>query len=100
MRIALIVNPAAGRRRALDAAAGAERVLEEGGWQVERLVTSEHGEAQALANQAASEGFDAVFACGGDGTLSQVIEGLLDTGVPAGLIPTRAIHRTSNVWSK
>ncbi|MGQ9731934.1 MAG: diacylglycerol/lipid kinase family protein [Candidatus Zipacnadales bacterium] len=88
MRIAMIVNPAAGRRRALQAAFRAERVLVQGGWQVERLHTSTHGEARTLATQAAASGFDAVFACGGDGTLSQVVEGLLDTGVPAGLIPT------------
>ena len=40
-----------------------------------------------LARKAAGEGFDAVLGCGGDGTLSQVLVGLLDTGVPGGTVP-------------
>jgi diacylglycerol kinase (ATP) len=88
MHIALIVNPAAGRRRGLRAADVAERVLAAAGWRVTRRLTSAHREAVDLAREAATEGFEAVFACGGDGTLSQVVQGLIGTEVPAGQIPT------------
>ncbi len=88
MHIALVVNPVAGRRRGLRAATAAEAVLTGGGWRVVRRLTEVPDDARRLAAEAASEGFEAVFACGGDGTLSQVVQGLIDTGVPAGFIPT------------
>jgi len=88
MHIALIVNPAAGRRRGLRAADAAERVLAAGGWRVTRKLTGAHGEAIDLARAAAAEGFEGVFACGGDGTLSQVVQGLIGTEAVGGVIPT------------
>lgn len=87
MRIALIVNTGAGRHRGMNAAAIAERVFATGGWQVTRRVTANPEEAEALAREAATQGCDAVFACGGDGTLSAVVRGLKGTGVIAGIIP-------------
>ncbi|MBM3501611.1 MAG: hypothetical protein FJX74_23400, partial [Armatimonadetes bacterium] len=80
MDVALIVNPVAGRRRSLAALAEAEAVLAGGGWHVSRRVTDGPDDARRLATEAAREGAGIVFACGGDGTLSQVVEGLLGTG--------------------
>jgi len=87
MRIALITNPIAGRSSGLGAAATAEGEFRRAGWEVVRQVTEAPGDAVRLACQAVEQGFDAVFACGGDGTLSQVLTGLLDTGIPGGIIP-------------
>lgn len=87
MRVALIVNPTAGRKRGLATACAAEPELQAAGWQVERMITDGPGGATRLAREAADEGFEAVLACGGDGTLGQVLAGLLDTGVPAGIVP-------------
>jgi YegS/Rv2252/BmrU family lipid kinase len=87
MRVAMVVNPRSGRNSGLAVAKAAEGVLTAGGWQVARLVTEAPGQAAHLASQAAAEGHDIVFACGGDGTLSEVVQGMLGTGVPAGLIP-------------
>jgi len=44
-------------------------------------------ELTASAKRAATSGCDAVLAAGGDGTLNAVAIGLLDTGVPFGVIP-------------
>ncbi len=87
MRIALITNPKSGRNSGVAAAEAGEREFRRGGWEVVRRLTEGPGDAIRLAREAAGEGFDAVFACGGDGTLSQVMAGLLDTGVPGGTIP-------------
>jgi len=43
--------------------------------------------AETLARQAVSEGFDTVFACGGDGTVHDTLQGLAGTNTPLGVIP-------------
>lgn len=87
MRITLIVNPIAGLRRGLRAAAQALPVLTAAGLDVDVCQTSGPGEMERLAREAAAAKPDAVVVCGGDGSLSQAVRGLLDTGVPLGLIP-------------
>lgn len=87
MRITLIVNPVAGRRRGLRAAAQALPVLSGAGFEVDVHHTTGPGDAERLAREAAADRPDAVVVCGGDGSLSQAVRGLLDTGVPVGLIP-------------
>lgn len=87
MRTVLIVNPCAGCRSGLPASAAAEGVFREAGWEVSRRLTERSGDGERLAREALAESPDLVFACGGDGTLSQVLTGLLDSGVPTGIIP-------------
>jgi diacylglycerol kinase (ATP) len=61
------------------------------GHEVEVAATAAAGSATALARDAVGAGADVVFACGGDGTVHEVIQGLVsETGEPAvalGLIP-------------
>jgi diacylglycerol kinase (ATP) len=87
MNVAIIANPVSGRRLGRGAAEVAARVFADAGWEADVRFTAGPGDATRLAREAAAEGMDAVFAAGGDGTLSQVLTGLLDTSVPAGLIP-------------
>lgn len=54
--------------------------LRAGGHQVEVEVTSEDGDARQLARAAARDGVDAVVAAGGDGTLNEVVDGLVGAG--------------------
>src|SRR5438552_15047920 len=44
--------------------------------------TERRGHAAALAEQAAADGLDVVVALGGDGTVNEVVNGLLAHGVP------------------
>jgi diacylglycerol kinase (ATP) len=85
MRVRIIANPKSGRGRGLSAAATAAAVLQDAGWQVEVIPTTTQDDATRLAREVAD--CDLVVACGGDGTLSEVINGLRDTGVPVGFIP-------------
>ena len=87
MKVALIINPVSGRKHSAIAADAAEPVLRQAGWDVTRKVTQCAGDATRLAREAAEEGSDLVITCGGDGSFSQALAGLLDTGVPAGLLP-------------
>jgi diacylglycerol kinase (ATP) len=49
--------------------------------------TRSRGHATELARQAASENFDVVFAVGGDGTVNEVAQGLINTTIPMGILP-------------
>ena len=49
--------------------------------------TAGPGAASELANKAASKGSDIVLVCGGDGTINEVINGLVGSQVALGLLP-------------
>ena len=92
-RILIIVNPAAGRPRA------AERrlrrfvaALERQGCRVMlRRAGSCLGDAERLAREAESD-FDAIVAAGGDGTLNAVVNGLIGSPTPIGVLPLGTVN--------
>lgn len=57
------------------------------GIQVTPRVTWEAGDATRFAQEAVRDGASAVVAIGGDGTVNEVVNGLVGTGVPLGVIP-------------
>lgn len=57
------------------------------GHRVRTHVTWETGDAHRFAADAARHGTDAVIAAGGDGTVNEVLNGLLGTVVPLGILP-------------
>jgi YegS/Rv2252/BmrU family lipid kinase len=54
------------------------------------LFTKQRGDAAALANEAARKGAKFIIACGGDGTISEVANGILSSGkdVELGILPS------------
>ena len=86
--LAVILNPAAGNRRAGRERARLREALEASGARFEILVTERPNHAAALARDAAAD-YDAVIAAGGDGTLQEVATGLLGAPDAAalGVIP-------------
>jgi len=84
----VIVNPAAGGGRAhgpaLRAAVGC---LAEHGWTVSWRVTEGAGHAQALAAEATAAGIDVVVAAGGDGTVSEIVNGLAGSPTALAVLP-------------
>jgi len=98
----LIHNPNAGnggdgRRRLLDQA---RRILSSNGIEAELAETAGPGHATEIAQQATREGRQLVIACGGDGTLNEVVNGLAahQNGhrVPLALLP----GGTANILAK
>lgn len=75
-KLMLIVNPAAGRGGYKQGFTEALKVLDDGGFRTTLFYTSASGEATAFAAQYAKD-FDTVACIGGDGTLSEVIAGLM-----------------------
>jgi diacylglycerol kinase (ATP) len=77
--ICVIYNPTAGRQRARVRLDRARRALS---GRAEFWPTTAAGHAEELALQAAQAGFAVVAAAGGDGTVHEVVNGLLRAGQP------------------
>ncbi len=91
----LLYNPAAGRLPVKRFVPTAMRPLRVAGWQLEVAETLSASHATGVARQAASEKYDAVFVIGGDGTLGQVANGLINTDTALAALPAG----TMNVWA-
>jgi YegS/Rv2252/BmrU family lipid kinase len=98
----LIHNPNAGsggnaRRKQLD---DARKMLAAGGIEADLAETRGPGDATEIANRASQEGRQLVIACGGDGTLNEVVNGLAGRQnghrVPLALLP----GGTANILAK
>jgi diacylglycerol kinase (ATP) len=98
----LIHNPNAGqggqrRRQMLDEA---RRIFAAGGIEAELAETTGPGDATEIAQRATMERRQLVIACGGDGTLNEVVNGLAGASnghrVPLALLPAG----TANIFAK
>ncbi len=76
MRVKVILNPWADRGRGAKQAAVIQQTAQPYGG-VDLVQTERPGHALELARQAADEGYDLVVAAGGDGTISDVVNGLV-----------------------
>ncbi len=85
--VCLIVNPCAGKNRGQTIGIAAKHHLESLGFQVDYHQTKGPGEATEIA-RGLPTGLDAVFAVGGDGTVTEVVSGF-DSSQPSplGIIP-------------
>lgn len=77
MRYKVILNPVAGKGRALTLEPEVEKALKRLGVDFSVSLTVGVMDAAYLAECAYEEGFDAVIAAGGDGTCNEVINGLM-----------------------
>ncbi len=95
MRAVVIHNPSSGMSSHDSQLRAALAALQELGWDVSARETRGGGEAMQLARQAAEQGCDAAFAVGGDGTLNEVLNGVLGSETAIGVLPLG----TANVWA-
>jgi diacylglycerol kinase family enzyme len=99
MRALVVVNPAAtstsARMRDVLVRALASEL------KLDVVETTHRGHARELAAQAAAEGIDLVVSVGGDGTVNEVVNGLLEHG-PAPHLPMLAVvpGGSTNVFSR
>ena len=85
MKTCVIINPSAGsapQMEVLERALDGQRAI--ACWQ-----TAESGDAREMAAQAVEDGFDRVVAAGGDGTINEVVNGIMARGggVVLGIVP-------------
>ena len=91
MRV-VILNPIAGRKRIPGLEKRLERAFCRHGIPCEILLTRKAGDATALAREAVQQGADLVVAAGGDGTVNEVVNGLVGTNTPLGIIPLGTVN--------
>lgn len=86
----LISNPKTGRygsRRAPQLNKVCD-YLRDQGIEIELVVTTGPGDATRLAASATEKGFNEVLVSGGDGTINEVLQGMIGTGPRLGILPT------------
>ncbi len=75
----IILNPVAGNGSGVRSLPQIEGLFKQHGVSFDLTRTEHPGHGIALARQAVKEGFDAVIAAGGDGTVNEVINGLMQS---------------------
>ena len=76
MKTRVILNPYAGRWTAKKRMAEVTEAMQASGLNFQMFMTEGPGDASELAAKAVREGCDAVIAAGGDGTISEVVNGI------------------------
>src|ERR1700730_12804196 len=94
----LIYNPTSGRKRytRFEEIEHAARILKEAGITAELPPTTGPGAAIRIARQAVDQRRGMVIACGGDGTINEIVNGLARSQVPMALLPAG----TANILAK
>jgi diacylglycerol kinase (ATP) len=96
-KVLIVFNPNAGQativRQALEQVANLWR---NHGWQVELQPTNAPGHATVMAKAASQTGFHIVAACGGDGTVNEVMNGLVNTETALAVLPAGTV----NIWAR
>jgi YegS/Rv2252/BmrU family lipid kinase len=92
-RASLIYNPASGRGRGkLGRVGGLLADLRRRGIEAEPFPTTRPGHATELSRRALEQNVDLVVVWGGDGTLNEVVAGMLGSEVPLGLLPGGSVN--------
>jgi diacylglycerol kinase (ATP) len=83
----ILFNPNSGRRRREAELGQAIGILQSAGVRTDLTVCRSSEEATIHARYAVAAGSDTVFACGGDGTIHDIIQGLAGTNVALAILP-------------
>jgi diacylglycerol kinase (ATP) len=93
--IVLISNPAALNTSERKIAIAC-RILKSKGYEVERLITKQRGDAETFAKDAQKKSPSLMITAGGDGTINEVMNGLIGSDIPIAILPLG----TTNVLAK
>ena len=96
-RLLLIVNPYSGKAKMTSNLMAVTRILSDRGFEVTVYPTKNPGDATLRAAKVRQDEFERIVVCGGDGTLNEVLTGLMQASVSVkiGYVPAG----TLNEWS-
>ena len=83
----IIANPVSGRGRARRTGERVADLLHERGVYVDLMMSGAPGDCERLAREALARGVRQVVACGGDGTVHEVVNGLANSDAVLGVVP-------------
>jgi diacylglycerol kinase (ATP) len=86
-RLLLIANPTAGGGVGASRATALAAALTKRGLAADLHLTTAAGDATDRARHSANQGYDALVAIGGDGTVNEVLAGMADPSQPLGVLP-------------
>ncbi|MEK6680054.1 MAG: diacylglycerol kinase family protein [Nitrospirota bacterium] len=86
-KMLIIANPAAGVNRASKIIPLVEEILKKKGIDYVLVITRCKGDETGIARKGIKNGFNMIAALGGDGTVNQVVNGIMGSGVTLGIIP-------------
>lgn len=92
MKVKILLNPYANRWRAKTRLTAVESACQDAGLDFDLTLLPAPGQGRDLALMASSDGYDAVIAAGGDGTVNEVVNGLIAAAgdgptMPLGVLP-------------
>lgn len=83
----MIVNPASGRSRRRSTVEALCRRFREAGYALTMHITTGPGDAETAARSGCREGVDVIVVSGGDGTVSEVVGGMIGSEIPILVVP-------------
>jgi diacylglycerol kinase (ATP) len=98
----VIVNPASGRPDGGRGWRAIEQALRQASVSFDVVHTQHPGHGETLARQAVSDGRRHIVAVGGDGSVNEIVQGILTTGLPDTREVTLAVapQGTGNDWAR
>lgn len=97
-KIKIIANPLSGREEALEKVLDFIRLLSLDQWDINLLFTHKRGDGIKFASK--DDGEDIIVACGGDGTLNEVVNGIIKSGrdTPLGILQAGTVNDFANYF--
>lgn len=86
-KVLIVLNPVAGLTDAENARGIISRFCSEHNWDLTLHETQKREDVSQVVRDALKNGVDMVIAAGGDGTVSEVVSGMLNSNIPMGILP-------------
>lgn len=97
-KIKFIINPSSGRQNMEKKIDNLSKMLLDDGYIIGKRFTNKKYDAMFEARESCKEGFDLIIVCGGDGTVNEVVKGIVtsDNKVPLAILASGTVNDFAN----